>query len=685
MLKLEPRNVTKKKKKKKKSHIPFRLNLIFSIVFFSFIAVLLRLVYVQLVMGDDFETIVKRTSTVTTTTSVPRGSIYDSNGKLIVGNEAKLAIVYTRGDSQTAQEMVQMAQQLSKLIQVDTSKLKTRDLQDYWAATKTAEELSNLLTAEEKEAATKMTSGQIYELQLSHIQESDIAYSEAEKQAVAIYTAMNSVSAMGTATIKNTDVTDQEVALVNERLGELPGVNVTMDWERTYPMGELLSSILGKVSNSLPAERANTLLAQGYSLSDRVGTSYLEQQYESVLKGTKAVYETSVDNTGVKSTRETYAGESGSNLVLTIDTDFQKKVESIALNFLQNQKNELQDRLYIAVLNPKTGDVLALTGKKWEYENGEKKEIVDDALGVVNSSFAMGSTVKIATVLAGYMSGIISLDNNVILDEPLTFQGSQTKSSVFNRNGKMEMDDIQALAMSSNVYMMKIAMAMGGQTEYKENGYLTMDTSVFDKLRYYFTQFGLGTRTGIDLPSESIGFNGGSSEAYYALDLSFGQFDMYTTMQMAQYIATIANGGSRIAPKLVREIHSTGINGGIGALDTTMQPTVLNTIGVSPEILEHVKKGLYETTHSPAGTGYNVFASYPIEVSAKTGTAEAFYGGERAGYANATVDNSTFVSYAPSENPEIAVAVVVPFFYEEYSNNAAARVGKLVYDAYFNK
>lgn len=681
----------KLKKKKKKSHIPFRLNLLFLIVFFSFIALISRLAYIQLVKGDEFVALVQRTETTTAKKSVPRGSIYDSQGRILVGNKPKLAINYTRPADVKSSTMLEIAKKLTTLISVDASELKERDLKDYWVATN-PDKVDSLLTAEEKKRIAKenLSTSKTYEMQLEHIPADELNYSDAEKQVIAIFTKMNSAYALSTVTLKNEGVTEQEVAKISERLGELRGVDVDSDWDREYPMGDMLKTILGTVSSEktgLPSDKVKSLLAQGYSLNDRVGTSYLEEQYETVLSGTKTVVKSQTNTKGeVVNTTETYPGKGGSNLVLTIDTEFQKKIEEIAKKSVEEMTDPAADRVYIVVMNPKNGDILGITGKKKKFdENFHSTGVEDDALGAINNSFGMGSVVKPATVLSGYMDGAITLDDNTIVDEPIEFEASKPKSSWFNRNGKMELTDLDALERSSNVYMIKLAMKMGGQTTYEKGGRLNINLSLFDKLREYYAQFGLGVRTGIDLPNEGKGYNGGTADAFSALDFAFGQFDLYTPLQLAQYMSTIANGGTRIAPRLVKEIHETSPSGGIGNLEDVVPTKIMNSIQVSKEILDHIKEGLYRVTHGENGTSATTFRTYSPQVAGKTGTTEAFYSGPNPAYKNEAVENSSFISYAPYDNPEIVVAVVAPYFKDGSPSDYAAKVAKQVYDAYFAK
>lgn len=666
-------------KRKRKSHIPFRLNLLFFIVFSLFSAVIFRLGYLQIVRGDEFEAIVKRTETTLVTESVPRGLIYDRDGNILVGNEPQHSITFTRGANTTAEEMAKVASSLAGLIEVSMEELTERDLKDYWMA------VNNEVMLERLSDDEKLLPGSdLYEVELEKITAEDIAYSDEEKEIAAIFKRMNSAYALSTTSIKNKDVSDEELARVSENLSGLSGVDVATDWVRIYPESDLLKSILGGVTSEkigLPSDQVATYLAKGYARNDRVGNSYLEQEYESVLSGTKSQWETITDQSGEVVTREeAYEGKAGDNLVLTVDIDFQKEIEQIATDFLNSNVDSYNDRVYIVASDPNTGEILGMTGKQRSTSN----EIVDDALGVINSSYGMGSAVKGAMVLTGYMSGVISMDNNVLVDEPLQFQGSNLKKSVFNPTvgSQVAINDIEALARSSNVYMIKLAMLMGGQSSYEAGGTLNISPDLIDELRSYFAQFGLGVKTGIDLPNEGSGLTGFNQAAVNVVDQSFGQYDLYTTLQLSQYINTIANGGTRYAPQLVSEIRSTDSNGALGPLETTLETKVMNQVDVDPEAMDRVQQGFYQVTHSANGTAYSTFGKDANNVAAKTGTAEAFYDGNNENLKGESVFNSTFVGYAPFDNPEITVTVVVPYLRSE--TGRATPIAKKVFDAYFN-
>lgn len=685
-------NKPTKKLKKYKSHIPFRLNLLFFLVFILFAVLILRLGLLQIVNGEQFEAEVKRTEKTYVRGMVPRGMIYDSNGRELVGNKALQAITYTRGAQVTAEKMLNTATKLATLIQIPDEmieELGKRDLKDYWAVAH-AKEIEKRLTKKEKLAE----GSKLYDIQLSKITEVEWnGLAESEKKIAAIFKRMNGTYALTTTFIKSDGVIDEEIAAISENLSELPGVDTSTDWQRVYPQEDMLRSILGSVTTEkvgLPKDQESALLAKGYARNDRVGNSYIEKQYEPILSGTKTQSETEFDANGNASdTVMIYEGAKGDNLILTIDINFQRKVEEIVKNAVEQThgKYYMADRIYVVASNPMNGEILALVGKRYNYETNE---IEDDALGTINSQYTMGSSVKGATVLAGYMDGVITLNNNVILDQPLEFKGTAKKSSWFNRGGKDEsMNDITALEVSSNSYMMQIAMRMGKQDTYLAGGTLDIQKNdVFNKLRNYYRQFGLGVETGIDLPGESTGGRSSieDSNVGLALDFSFGQFDTYTPLQLNQYVSTIANGGHRIAPHVVKEIRGTDEDGTIGAVKFVVKPKVLNNLNVGLNEIKNVQTGMYNVVNGghKNGTGKNLKEGSKLVLAAKTGTAEAFYGGGAASYPQGSeVINLTLVGYAPADKPEIALSVVIPYVGDDQwkGNQDVARD---VINAYFD-
>lgn len=634
-----------------------RLNVMMIGIFVLFAMLILRLSYLQLVQGDMFSDLVNATETTIVEESVPRGLIIDSEGELMVSNEALPAISYTRGQDTSGEDMVQTAQNLAKYIAIDFEDVSDRDLQDYFVAANT-DVINDRLTDDEASAADD----EIYAIQVSKVTDDDLnGLSDQDKEAAVIFAKMNAASSLSTVMIKNDGVTTEETAVVAEHSAELPGVNVTTDWKRTYPQDSLLRSLLGSVSSTeegIPSDQQDFYLAKGYALNDRVGESYIEEQYEADLRGSKTTYETEVSQDGeIINSEQTYAGEMGNTVQLTIDSEYQAELEAYATQYLEDATTDENNSIYIVVSDPDTGAIYALVGKKKNSDG----EIVDDALGTINSVFASGSVVKPATISAAYGEGLLEVgSDNEITDEPLYFSGTPVKASWWFTSGNDStprvLTDKQALAQSSNVYMIKLAMAMGGVNYYEPYMDLSgLDTdAVYDTLRSYYAEFGLGVSTGIDLENESTGIIGqDTGDPGNALDLAFGQFDTYSPIQLNQYISTIANGGTRYALHVLDKILAPTEDeetAGDGATVYEYQPTVLNELSITDDMLAEVQEGIWSVIHTSTGLGNAIFANFPIEVAGKSGTATR----------TDSFENSTWAGWAPYDDPEIAVSIVIP-------------------------
>ncbi|SLL32659.1 peptidoglycan glycosyltransferase [Mycobacteroides abscessus subsp. abscessus] len=684
-------------KKKKKKTIPVRLNIIFFFVFLLFSALILRLGFVQIVYGEDYKRELEKTEDVTVNTSVPRGKMYDATGKVIVDNVAQKAITYTNSGVKQ-EEMLETAELLSKYIMKDTKKVTEREKKDYWII-KNEEKANKKVSDKEKEALAEKYPDQdeynteVYQLQLDRITEEDInSLSNHDLEVLAIYREFISGYKLTPQMVKNKDVSDKEFAVVSENLESLPGVDTTTDWERSYAFGDTLKSVLGNVSSAekgLPAEKLDYYVSRGYSRNDRVGTSYLELQYEDVLKGQKEKIRNKTDKKGnIVSTEVITEGKRGNDLVLSIDMELQLEVEKIIEEELKTAKTfagtKLLDRAYVVLMNPNTGDVLSMAGKRLvRNEKTGKLEVQDDALGNITTTYNVGSVVKGATVLTGYKTGAIS-PGTVWNDTPVKIGNTIKKS--WTTMGPI--NDLTALQRSSNVYMFRTVMKMAG-ANYVYGQPLSVQLSDFSLVRNEFAQYGLGIRTGIDLPNEQVGFKGQDTLPGFLLDLSIGQYDTYSNMQLAQYVSTIANGGKRMEPHIVKEIREpVADDSTLGPVVETIKPKVLNKVDVKSEWIERVQQGFKMVAQTPKGTAYSNLGGKDYSPAAKTGTAEAFYDGpSRSDYGKVPpqVMNLSLISYAPSDNPEVAMAVMVPWAYQgSVDNGSNKKIGERVLDAYFD-
>ena len=518
-------------------------------------------------------------------TSSPRGRIYDRNYNILVDNKSLKTITYQKKKGVSALEMIEVARKIAPHLDLDYQRLTTRSKKEYFFALN-REYCDSLVTEKEKEKVVKrkMTQHELNELEIERIPEEKLEYSEEEKKVAYIYYLMNKGYAYEEKIIKS-DVTDKEYAYVSENNELLDGFNTKIDWERVYPYGDTLKSILGTVSTSsqgIPAELKDYYLEKGYSLNDRVGLSYIEKQYEDYLKGEKALYE-------VVSSHETkliQEGSRGKDIVLTIDINLQQEVERILGEQILRAKGEPNTEYYdhssVIIQDPKTGEILAMAGKR--YVNGEIK---DNTISILTSPITPGSVVKGASMLVGYNTGAVHIGERM-LDECVKVAGVAEKCSSVNNLGVI--DDITALAKSSNVYQFKIAIRVNGQEYFREMK-LNFNQSSFDTYRSMYHSFGLGVKTGIDLPVESNGYTSKDKAAGNLLDFVMGQYETYTPIQLSQYITTIANGGERLAPHLLKEVHSSSETDEIGALESTTEKKVLNTINTAPEYMARVKEG----------------------------------------------------------------------------------------------
>ncbi|MFD3449272.1 peptidoglycan D,D-transpeptidase FtsI family protein [Microbacteriaceae bacterium 4G12] len=681
----------KEKKKKKKDHVPFRVNLLFFTVFVMFSILIVRLGVVQILDGENYKKEVERTMNAAVNTSVPRGKMYDCYHRIIVDNKPLRTITYTRMKGSKVEDRLKVAEQLAEFIEMPTDKITERDKKDFWmllnqdrAKKKITDEDRKLLKAE------KIDKKQAYQRQLARITEEEMnEFTPKQLEVLAIKRQMEGGYESAPQIIKNQGITDQEYAVVSENLNKLPGVDTTSDWERNYTYKDLFRTVLGNVTSDtegLPREQLDYYLVRDYTRNDRVGKSYIEQRYEDLLHGTKAQVKNVTDKDGnIVETVYLSKGQRGKDLILTTDMELQKDVEQIIEEELRSARasgENFVDRAFVVMMNPKNGEILSMAGKQIAGD-----EVKDYALGTMTSSFEMGSTVKGATILTGFQEGVIQRDT-ILVDQEINLKGTERKKS-YQTFGPI--NEVRALQKSSNSYMFQVAMKIAG-IEYVPGMSIDVKQSAFDTMRKSFSQFGLGVPTGIDLPNEATGFKGAADKPGFLLDIAIGQYDTYTPLQLAQYVSTIANGGYRIKPQIVKEVREPRVKPDeSGQVIKTFEPVVLNRVDMKDEYIKRVQEG-FRKVMIEDGTGVNEFgANNTHEPAGKTGTAETVYDGpdealRKSGKNGGRPDcyNLTLVGYAPYSNPEVAFSIVVPWVKND-SNPVNKKIGKRVLDAYFNR
>ncbi|PEU38200.1 penicillin-binding protein [Bacillus pseudomycoides] len=686
--------------KKQKTSISIRLNILFFCVFILFSAIIFQLGKVQIVDGETYKNQVEKNENATTSIPVPRGKIYDREGKQVVDNRALRTITYTKLKGVSSEDILKTAKDIANILEIseeEINKLTEVDKKDFWMQLNKKRAKAKITKQEEEKFREKGIEGKeldkrIEELRRKRITEEELGeLTPQDLQVLVIKSKMSSGYQMTPQVIKK-DVTEQEYTRISENLAKFPGIDATVDWERNYVNGDLFRSVLGNITSAeegLPKEHLDSYLVRGYNRNDRVGKSYIEQRYEDVLHGTKEEVKNNIDKAGnVVQTETVSKGKSGNNLTLTIDMELQKKVEeSIEKNLKAFKSSEpLMDRAFVVMMDPKTGQLLSMAGKRFVEKDG-KVEVEDFALGNMVTSYELGSAVKGATLLTGYQTGAIQ-PGTQFYDAPMKFKGTRVKKS-WNVSGFGNINDLRALQVSSNVYMFHTALQIAG-VNYVPNSSLDIKQAAFDTMRYYFKQFGLGVPTGINLPNEITGqTRQKDSQPGFLLDFSIGQYDTYTPLQLAQYISTIANDGYRMQPQIVQEIREqTTKKEEIGKVVQSIEPVVLNRVDVKSEYIDRVKEGFRWVFQEGDGTGVKYFQKAPYKPAGKTGTAQTVYGGDSKIGRNEKGEriecyNLTLVGYAPYDNPEIAFSVVVPWVHND-KGGINSLIGKDILDIYFD-
>ena len=647
--------------------IPRRLNILFFIVILLFSVLIARLAYMQIINRDFYTQKLAKASQKRVTKSSVRGQIYDAKGQALVENQVVQVVSFTRSNRLTAGEIKAIAQQLLQYVSVSEVQLSQRDKADYYLAdSEVYSQIVKSLPHDQRydTDGNLLPEATIYSNAAASLSEDQLQYSDEDSKAAELFSQMNSAAYFETVNLVTEPLSAQQIALIAANEKNLPGISTTSNWNRVV-LPTSLASIIGTVTSEqagIPQEEAEAYLSKGYSLNDRVGTAYLEKQYEEKLQGQREIKEINLDRHGnVENIETIQEGSKGNNIKLTIDLAFQDQVNAILKRHFESELASgsalYSDGVYAVVLNPNTGAVLAMAGYK--HEKGSQL-IQENALGTVTDTFVPGSIVKGATITAGWESGVLQ-GNQVLMDQPIQFAGSAPITSWFTVYGSRNITAMEALQYSSNTYMVQIALSILGQP-YEPNMVLNQTDQLepaMAQLRASFGEYGLGVSTGIDLPLESTGFIPESYTIGNYLTNSFGQFDNYTPMQMAQYAATVANGGNRISPHLVEGIYANKEDGSLGDKIEEVTGKTLNQVNISSENMGIIQEGFYQVVHGASGfsTG-TALANSSVSISAKTGTAETFIT-TNTGQVQSAV-NTNIVAYAPSQNPQIAVAVVLP-------------------------
>ena len=419
------------------------------------------------------------------------------------------------------------------------------------------------------------------------------------------------------------------------------------------------------------AEEYQEMKNDGYGFNDLIGKRGIEKVLEKNLRGTDGKTNV-IRDIGASDEVSSISAVPGNYAVLTIDTDLQKAAEdSLAGHVAQISTADAGAAVVLDVTN---GDVLAMANYPTYNPanfNQDYAELVQNSAKpiwnrAISGTYTPGSTLKPLIAISALESGAVTSNQKIVCNGIYDYYADyKPKCWIWSESHRTHgpQNVTQAIKNSCNCY-------------FYEAGRLTG----IDEMDRYAAEYGLGEKTGIELPDESTGQM--SSPAYKekigttpedqkwypgdVIQTSIGQsYSFFTPIQLANYIAMIANGGTRYQPHLIKSIRSSED----GSVVSETKANILNRAELQESTLKAVREGMYGVVDE--GSASKTFANYPIELAGKTGTAQV--GKDKA-------NNALFVAFAPYDNPEIAVAVVLEKGEKGYN---AAGVAKDIMDEYF--
>ena len=659
-----------------------------------FIATLFNL---QIVNGENYREQSEKRMLRTKNITAPRGEIYDRNGVILATNKLSYDVelykvrVSTKEQNDGILRLVEILNENSDKVY---STFPVNDDLNGFNFENTEEEQK---WKKEMKLDSTLTFDQVidkyiekYELQ----DYSDNRLNQIKMVEIKYEANLNGYSLFNSATIAK-DISQKSVAKIGEEKYKIYGISIVSVPKRYYPNGNLLSHTIGYVSKISSTEYEKKK-EQGYNVNSVIGKAGIEQSFEKYLRGNDGVIKEETDTLGnVSSQTETTEAKSGDNVTLTIDYRLQKVAEESLLNTINGLQNgTLVGKKFsdanagaVVVLDVDSGEVLAsasyptydinsliggISLKDWNaLQNNSLHPMLNR---VVSGIYSPGSTFKMLVGMAGLMNGKITVDEKYY-DPGIYPYGYHPKCWLYTdrhmTHGWINIEG--AIKGSCNCYFYEVGRRIG-----------------ISEIVKYAKLFGLGQKTGIELSGEAAGTIAGADDKsedglkspWYlgdTLSAAIGQSgSSYTPIQLANYIATIANGGKLNKVSLIKSVDNevAGTSESLADINKyTSEYTGVNfeekDLNINSEYIDAIKKGMLSVTSETGGTSYIVFKNSDIQVAGKTGTAQVPNGN----------NNGIFVGFAPYDNPKIAVVAVIEHGGE---GTYTANVVKPIMEEYFN-
>lgn len=687
-----------------KEKIKDRYNIIAFFFVIIGVVIVYQLINLQIVNGETYDTQSQHKLLNERKISAPRGNIYDRNGIPIAVSRQGFVVQMVK-TKMTADKFDNTLLNLVNIFQKNRDNY-ANSLSNYLTINPVAfgpsvnQSQSKLqkwiseMVLQQKDAAALKTPEDVFEYFRNVKFKIDPRYSD--EDAYKIMTIRYEILIRGYSTLNPiilaSDVSAETVAEVEENHGEFPGVTTDTEPIRKYVDAQASAGIIGYV-RGLDPEDYKRLKDDGYDMNDIIGKAGIEKAAEGYLKGKDGQKKIEVDIGGRQTeVLDQNPATPGNDVVLTIDSKLQK----IAMDSLQrniemiknregytNVKGNLGDAIAGAVvaIDVSNGEVLAMASYP-SYDpsiflagpdNKEAQKAIAalyDPNGpkpafnrAISGIYAPGSTFKPIPAIAGIEEGFITpetkiQDTGVYEVDGMKFTCLEFRNG-FGAHGWLNLE--RALATSCNIYFHQLGVMEG-----------------IDNIDKWAKYFGLGEYTGIDIGGETKGILAGKeykkkvfNDVWRRADsaqAAIGQiYNAFTPIELANYTSTLANGGKRFTPHLIKRVVKYD-----SSVVTETKPT-FEQVPVKLSTIDAVKKGMIAVTNSEDGTAVSVFRDFPFKVAGKTGTAET----SETNHSN----NGVFICYAPADSPKIAIAVVIERGVFGYF---AAPVARDIMAEYFN-
>lgn len=665
--------------------------LILSIItFLVSIVFIIRLFNLQIVDGKEYREKSERRMLRTEVITAPRGEIVDRNGVILATSKLSFNVELYKVNV-TAEEQNDALVKLIKILEENGDTISSSfPINDSKSGFNFESQEDENKWKEEMGFDTSLDFNQVIE---KYIEKFELSAYDRDTQIKIIQIKyegnLNGYSLFTSATIAK-NISEKSHALIEEDIYELYGVNIVSVPIRYYPNGNFASHILGyvgKISNTEYKEKKD----EGYNVNSIVGKSGVELSFEKYLKGEDGENKVETDLQGNTSTKTTTKkAVAGNTLTLTIDYRLQKAAEESLKNTISGLNDGTlvgktvadADAGAVVVLDVKTGEVLAmasypdydinslvrgLSSEEWNKLNNDPLKPMYNR--TISGRYSPGSTYKMLVGIAGLMNNKITVDEK-ILDPGIYPYGHKPKCWIYSYYGMTHgyVNLTEALKGSCNCYFYEVGRRIG-----------------IDEIVKYSKMFGLGEKTGIELDNEAKGSIAGEnrkdSEWYLGMTLSaaIGQSDnAYTPIQLANYISTIANGGTLNKVSIIKKVTNEETSQDVSMSE--IEEYTSNYTGVNFETkktsidssyINAIKEGMRAVTNDMGGTSYSLFKDSQIEVAGKTGTSQLGNGS----------NNGIFVGFAPYDDPEIAVVAIIENGAE---GTYTAHVVRPIMDEYFN-